>query len=376
MIFIFSSVFLLYLLFVTALIAGWNKAISQKISTIDKPESLLSIIIPVRNEGKVLANLLEDLKNQSFRNFEVIVVNDHSQDNTREVALAYAQRDTRFKLLDSNREGKKMALTQGIQQSTGEIIVSTDGDCRVNYNWLESLFPYFQQEKCKMVFGGVKIEGSSIFSKIQEHEFLSLIGTAAATLAFGVPSMCNGANLAFRKALFMEVGGYTDNLHIPSGDDEFLMHKIFSRYPDGIVFMANEDCIVRTAAASSVKQFVHQRIRWAGKWKYRASRSSTLLAIFIFCFQGAVILLPVAMILAWVDPIPGVLLLAAKTLIELIFLRRVAVFMQVSWSSIVFVLLQLGYPVYVVFIALIANISRFEWKERKLKSFIVKGIKN
>ncbi len=204
---IFALLFLIYLLFVVALVVGWNKSLTQEVPSIAKQESLLSIIIPVRNEGKVIVNLLEDIRNQSYKNFEVVVVDDHSRDNTYESVVPYTINDNRFKLLNSKGEGKKAALTQGVQDSHGEIIVTTDGDCRVGGSWLTSLSSYFQDDNSKMVFGGVKIEGNSFFSEIQAHEFLSLIGTASATLAFGFPTMCNGANLAYRRSVFAEVEG-------------------------------------------------------------------------------------------------------------------------------------------------------------------------
>ena len=144
-----------------------------------------------------------------------------------------------------------------------------------------------------MVFGGVKLEGSSFFSALQSHEFLSLIGTGAATLWYGLPSMCNGANLAFRKAIFFEVGGYANNLHIPSGDDEFLMRKIFQLFPEGIQFVSDSDAVVSTPASLALKEFVHQRVRWAGKWKHNVSSWNAVVAIFIFCFQLSVLMLSI-----------------------------------------------------------------------------------
>ncbi len=215
--------------------------------------------------------------------------------NTAEIVLTFASQDPRFILLASRGEGKKEALTTGINSSRGEIIVTTDGDCRVSVEWLKTVQKYFQAPRTKMVFGGVKLEGSSFFSALQSHEFLSLLGTGAATLWYGFPSMCNGANLAFRKAIFFEVGGYANNLHIPSGDDEFLMRKIFQLYPDGIQFVSDSDAVVYTPASPELKEFVHQRVRWAGKWKHDLSSWNAVLAIFIFCFQLSVLCYPLSL---------------------------------------------------------------------------------
>ncbi len=153
------------------------------------------------------------------------------------------------------------------------------------------------------------------------------------------------------------------------------MRKIFEKYPNGIRFAANPGAVVKTSPSVSVKQFIYQRIRWAGKWKYNASLLSTLLAIFIFCFQISVILLPFGMLAGWIDPFIGVALLLSKAFVELNFLKKVAIFFGVPWKWSVFLFLQLVYPFYVVFIGLIANRSSFEWKGRKLKSLTVSTIK-
>jgi poly-beta-1,6-N-acetyl-D-glucosamine synthase len=373
---IFILLFLAYLILVALLAIGWGKAVRKHALNDDAhTETLLSIIIPVRNEQAGIGNLLEDIRNQSHRNFEVIVVNDNSLDNTAEIALSFVRRDPRFTLLPSRGEGKKAALTTGINASRGEIIVTTDGDCRAKVDWLKTMEKYFQVSNTKMIFGGVKLQGSSFFSIVQSHEFLSLIGTAAATLSYGFPSMCNGANLAFRKAAFLEAGGYTGNFHIPSGDDEFLMRKIFQLFPHGICFVGDDDAVITTSAVVSPKEFVHQRVRWAGKWKQNVSSWNAILAIFIFCFQLSVLLLPLGVAIGWASVSVALSLYFLKFLMEWIFLKKIAGFVNLPWNWAAFIFLQIFYPVYAVCIGLISTFSTFEWKGRKLKSFTVSAVK-
>ena len=276
-------------------------------------------------------------------------------------------------LLHASGTGKKAALTQGIQQATGTVMVTTDADCRVGVEWLNSIRQYFQDEKVKMVFGGVKVQESySLFSKLQALEFISLMGSGTATWALGFPTMCSGANLAFRKSTFDEVGGYSGNLHIPSGDDEFLLRKIADRYPDGIQFMSDPKAVVVTAHMRNVKDFVHQRIRWAGKWRYHQGLFSKLLAILIFSFQLLIILLPLLVVTNWINPILAISLCVGKVLIEFFFLKGGCDFLKVKWNTVVFILWQLIYPFYVVLIGLASNIQSFEWKGRRLKSINTK----
>jgi hypothetical protein len=180
--------------------------------------------------------------------------------------------------------------------------------------------------------------------------------------------MCNGANLAFRKAMFFEVGGYANNFDIPSGDDEFLMRKIFQYCPDGIKFISDSKAVVNTSASAGLKEFVYQRVRWAGKWKHNVHSWNAVLAIFIFCFQLSVLLLPIAIAMGWIGAGLGVSLFLLKFIAEGFFLKKIARFVKVPWKWPVFVFLQIFYPIYAVSIGLISSFSTFEWKGRKLKS--------
>lgn len=372
---IFLFIFFIYFLLVFWLVMAWRRLTSRKTPPFVTDQVLVSIIIPVRNEEETIHDLLIDILKQSYKNFEVIVVNDHSDDRTEGVVIPFTMRDRRFRILQNSGQGKKSALTRGILASKGEIIITTDGDCRVGGDWLHGMLNAFQNSNTQLVFGSVRLLQDSFFSNLQALEFVSLIGTAAASASKGLPTMCNGANLAFRKSAFIEVEGYSGNFHIPSGDDEFLMRKVFSRFPEGISFSSISDTIVTTKAAKDGRAFFHQRIRWAGKWKVNQSFASRLLAVFIFCFQGSVILLPLAVILAWLNPTLAAALLLLKALLESVFLRKVARSLEVKWSWTIFLVLQIIYPLYVVVVGLISNVGSFEWKGRKLNSFTISPIK-
>lgn len=366
-----SLIFGVYVSLVVVLLIGWQRAIrKQKVIELqDHP--FVSIIIPARNEENNIASLLNDISSQSYKHFEVIVVDDHSQDATIEKVEHEMKRDARITLLRSKGIGKKRALTEAIQSSKGSIVITTDADCRVKLNWVNSLVPYFFNPEAKIVFGGVRISGQTFFDDVQALEFASLIGSGGATAALGFPTMCNGANLAFRKDVFHEVDGYSGNIEIPSGDDEFLMRKVKARYPNGIVFAGNEEGVVSTSPSKDVNEFIQQRIRWAGKWKYNSSWSAVVLAIFILCFHLSAIAVIALMVLQKMNPIVGSFLLCIKILVEYIFLREVSYFLQIPWRWSVFAILQVIYPFYVVIIGLLSNFLSFSWKGRTLKSLRV-----
>jgi len=356
------------------LIIGWRRAMQYSFFTkAHKTNHFISILVPARNEETNIASLLQNLKLQSYPSYEVIVIDDHSDDNTFTMAEDFVF-DEKIKVLHSNGNGKKQALSTGIAAASGKIIVTIDADCAVDVGWLEVINNAFQNDNIKLAFGGVRIKGNdALFSSLQQLEFSSLIGSGAATAKLGFPTMCNGANLAFRKEIFEEAGGYDDHIHIPSGDDEFLLRKVATMYPEGICFLNSKASVVTTQATETIKDLLHQRIRWAGKWKYNQSLNSKLLAIFIFVFQLSVIATFILIVAGFANAFL-ILIWIVKILLELLFLKQVNNFLGNKWKWLNFILLQLIYPVYVVYIGLISNFKSFEWKGRKLKSIHSKPV--
>lgn len=357
-----------YLLLVVLLIIGWQG--TQAVRRPARPgyTGLVTVVVAMRNEAGNIARLLHDLCRQEDDALEIILVDDRSEDDTLTIAQAtralYPHR--RISLLTPDEgTGKKNALTYGIKHAQGDVILTTDADCRVGPNWVASLRPWFGREEVKFVLGGVKIQAAgSFWAAMQALEFSSLIATGAATLWWGVPSMCNGANLAYRRAVFLEVGGYEGNAHVPSGDDEFLLRKVFARYPRGICFNHHPQGVVSTAAQPSLAAFVHQRVRWAGKWRQHKSAGSMALAVFIFLVHAGWIGWGVWALwhgnALWFG-----LAVAIKALLEAVLLTRVARFLNVSWHWTAFLIQELLYSFYAVFFGLMANGRSFTWKGRK-----------
>jgi poly-beta-1,6-N-acetyl-D-glucosamine synthase len=222
-----------------------------------------------------------------------------------------------------------------------------------------------------MVIGCVAMKANTLFSNLQALEFASLIGSGMSMASWKFPVMCNGANMAYRKSVFEEVGGYQGNLHIPSGDDEFLMRRVLNAYPNGIQPSSARQSVVTTLPNRTFKELFQQRIRWAGKWTANYSFVSRVLTVFIFCFQLTTVLVPIFLTIRWIDIQTGLFLVLTKAILELLFLKNVARHLSLKWSWVSFFILQLIYPGYVVTIGLLSNFNSFEWKGRKLKSLTV-----
>ncbi|QDK80141.1 glycosyltransferase [Spirosoma sp. KCTC 42546] len=369
---ILLTVSFLYALFTFILWLTWLRIPLVQSEDLLTNKPFITVVIPVRNEAGKIEKLMDDLSQQVYRQFEVIVADDASTDDTWKIIQSYAQHAP-FALHplplanEQTASPKKRAITQSIAMAMGNLIVTTDGDCRVGPNWLFAIAAFYQQTGARLISGPVTFTTEqTIFDSLQTVEFSSLIGTGACTMSLGFPTMCNGANLCYVKEVFSEVGGFTGVDHLASGDDEFLMHKIASRYPDGVRFLKSTDAIVRTQSHRSLRVFYNQRKRWASKWRAYESYLPSLLAIFVFLSNAA----PVVAVVAWwagfLNGNVTLVVIGLKAIPEFLFLRQILVFLQKKSSVRVIPLTQLIYPFYVLFFGLAAQGKGYIWKDRKL----------
>ena len=361
----FLVVFGSYFCFVLFMLYGWELSLDKSLIKSGSCKSI-AVIIPIRNEENSIKHLVKSLSEIQYpkEKVEFIFVNDHSTDGSYEILNSINLENHKILDLEQNQSGKKAAITAGIEATTSEIIVTTDADCTHHPNWLNTFNSIFFDLQVNMVVGTVAISvGNSIFGKMQAIELVSLIGSGISLLHWKIPAMANGANLAFRRSIFLDVKGYEGNEDIPSGDDEYLLRKVANYSPSGVIFNHNPDSVVCTKPLGSVRTFFQQRIRWAGKWKHQTNSKTKWIAFLVFVYQCTFIL---ALVFYFIYGINVVLiLLLSKAVIEAIFLFRVGQFLKVSVGLIPFALLQIFYPIYVVITAIGSLFLSFEWKDRK-----------
>ncbi len=363
-----------YAVFTLALTWLWTR-IRKRAEPADIPRDFfITVIIPVRNEAGNIISLLEDLNRQTlpFPHFEVLVMDDSSTDNTAAIVRAFAEHSqARIKLIplpdQRTSAPKKRAIETAIAHAQGKLIVTTDGDCRAQAGWLHAIATCYLHTGAKLISSPVTFTREATFTDhLQTVEFASLIGSGAASMSAGYPSMCNGANLAYEKETFLEVHGYEGVRHIASGDDEFLMHKIAARYPGSVYFLRHRDAVIRTAPHRNWASFYRQRKRWASKWKHYRSKTPLVLAIYIFASNFS-LLLAGAFALAGSIPLSVFSgMLALKCVPEWLFLGSVLGFLQKRKSLIFIPVTQVFYPFYVCFFGLAAQKGQYEWKGRRL----------
>ncbi len=374
----FSIIFTLYYLFVLLMIIGWERiqAPQTQQQSIES-DHFVSIVVAVRNEAKNIRKLLASLELQDYpvELFEVVIVDDQSEDNTAEIIEEFrsgSKLDIKLKHRPADNGAdhspKKYALAYGIQESKGDIIITTDGDCWMQSSWLQNMIRPFTEQSVHFVSGPVVIQpNESFFSKIQALEFSSLIGSGAALIGLNYPLMCNGANLAFRKDVYNEVGGYENINKTASGDDVFLMQKIFHRFGAGIIFNKSTDLIVYTNPKKSIKDLINQRRRWASKWNIYLLNLSWLLPVFLFVHYLSLFALLIVPLFKQSLFLPAFILIAIKVIIEYIFLKKIMDFCNLRLRFGVFIVSELIYPVYAIIVGIFVHFGKWRWKGRTHK---------
>ena len=330
----------------------------------------ISVIVPARNEEESIGKLLSSLEKQTYPNhlFEVIVVDDHSTDNTGTIVNSHSFTKLIKLELDNINSYKKKAIETGIAAASGELIVTTDADCIVQENWLKTIAAFKEKTGVLFIAAPVMMEYRSTLLQIfQALDFLVLQGITAASVQKRIHNMCNGANLAYERKAFFDVNGFTGIDHIASGDDMLLMQKIAQHFPGKISYLLSKDAIVTTEAPKTWKEFFSQRIRWASKaTNYNDIKifSALFLVYFFNCTLLALFITGFWIPLLWLGLV-GILIV--KIIIELLFIYPIATFYNKQKLLPLFPLFQPLHIVYTVIAGWLGVFGSFEWKGRRVK---------
>jgi poly-beta-1,6-N-acetyl-D-glucosamine synthase len=338
----------------------------------------VSVILPVRNEISFIANCLDGLAVQDYPGefFEIIVSDDFSEDYTAMKVRHWAGEHPDLKLTlltgGSNikeNHGKKKAIERAIAIAEGNIILCTDADTVHGRSWIRSIADAFRSQEVRMVLGPVGFTGErGMFQKIQVLEFLGIMGITAGSADLGIPLMCNGANLAYRKQAFIETGGFLGNRNFHSGDDQFLMMN-FRKFYGGksVIFLRKEEAITLTAPCKSWNDFLEQRIRWVSKSKGYKDVPVIMAGLLVFGFPFLILVGGIAGIF---DPV--MLLLASslwflKILLEYPMVWKMAGFFEKKHLLGYYFMAQAFQFFYSITVALAGQFSYYSWKGRRLR---------
>lgn len=338
----------------------------------------ISVLVPARNEAGAIGDCLDALFRQTYPEsaYEVIVIDDYSTDSTPDIVQRYQRSGLRLIKLAEHLPApppvafKKKALETGIAEAKGALIVTTDADCITPPDWLSIIASHYRDKEPAFIAGPVGFHREqNELARFQSLDYLGAMVLTGAGIRAGWMHLANGANLAFPKSVFEEVGGYTDIDHLASGDDMLLLHKIAERYPFRISFLKSPAALVRTEAKPDWRAFLQQRLRWATKSSvYREWEVTAVLAL-VFFLCWAILLSPLLLLFygAAAIAIPGILL-GFKVWSDYRLLREGSRFfgrpelMRHFWVS------QGLHIAYIAVVGLTANlVKEYEWKGRRVR---------
>jgi len=361
-----------YLGVLSYLIIGWQRLKNPKPS--GKPfTTKVTVLIAARNEEEKIGATIDDILAQDYpaHLFELIIADDHSTDRTAEIITSYADRGVRLLQLKDEKalnSYKKRAISEAIKLSTGDFLVATDADCRMGKQWLSSIVDYYQSNDLVMISSPVTYFGEkNLFELMQTLEFSYLIGIGAAFIGNDRASTCNGANFAYRKDIFYEVGGFTGIDDLASGDDELLLQKVAEKYPGRIGFLKKREAIVYTDAKHTLNEFLQQRRRWASKSVKYKDKKVVAVAVGIWLFNLSLL---VNGVLSFFDIRFFELLLlqfGLKYIFETTFLIPINVFFKRPHLVWLLSILSPIHVIYFVYVGIMGNTKRYDWKGRNVR---------
>ena len=328
----------------------------------------VSVVIAARNEAKRIKPALDSLAMVDYPPdlHEVIWVDDNSVDATANFILDYVKDRSNWQLIKLQNKGqkfsgKKLALDTAIKQAKGEIILTTDADCRVQKDWIGAILNAFNKDTIMVLGHSLLEKKKGMLDKLLRFDnlFSGIMVAAPAKAGYAVSSV--GRNMAYRKEAYIQSGGYSELVHFKSGDDVHLT-ELFRRNIKGkIVFCSNSESFTFTKRPDTLKEIMHQQIRKNSKL-FKKSFSSILLTFFLFLYHFLLILFPFLfyqLIDLWI------VLIVLKLGAEFITLFYAAsVFKEKDLTGYI-PAFQVFYPLYVILLGGIASLFSFEWKGRK-----------
>lgn len=341
------------------------------------PSNTFCIIIPARNEAVNIETCINSICHNNYPKnlFEIIVIDDYSDDETSTIVKQLQRQYSNVKLIALKEvlgetklnAYKKKGIEIGINNATHDFIICTDADCIVPKNWLKYYDAHIQKTNAIFVAAPVEfIKENSLLNSFQYIDFLAMQSITAAAVSKGFQTMCNGANLAYDKSIFYMVNGFKGIDSIASGDDMLLMEKIKAKFPTKISYLFAKEAVVKTKAAASINEFLNQRIRWASKSKNYKDFNVLIVLILVYILN---LLLGIGLLIGLANftlLLHIVLIIVLKSLVEYYFLYQ-SKNLFTTFSYFTFLILQPFHIIYIILAGWLGYFTNYTWKGRIVK---------
>jgi cellulose synthase/poly-beta-1,6-N-acetylglucosamine synthase-like glycosyltransferase len=254
-----------FLLFATYIFNGFKFELKKQLHSFHKSSLKLSVIIAAKNEEKNINILFEYLEELDYpkENYEVIFIDDNSDDDTYSLIQSRVENKTNYKLLKAEQkefEVKKGALQIGIQNAQNNFIVITDADCKPESNWLKAIAGKLDVGY-DFVFGVAPIEsGKILVQKLTSFENLRNSFLSIAAVGLNIPYSATARSFAFRKKSFERIGGYSNTTQTISGDDDLLLREAVKN-KTLIGTLIDPEAFVFSSAPENLNNYLKQKRR-------------------------------------------------------------------------------------------------------------------
>ncbi len=323
---------LLYALGIVVLINCFYFILFSKFSFLQTSENNtkdsypVSLIICAKDEAKNLKKNIPLWLAQDHPNFEIILINDASMDDTLEVIKSFANKDPRISIVNlENNEAfwgsKKYALTLGIKQAKNKRMLFTDADCRPSSEeWITNMSSNFSKQKQLILGYGAYEKSAGLLNALIRYETLITAAQYFSYAKAGIPYMGVGRNLGYTSDLYYSTNGFMSHMKIPSGDDDLFVNEAATR--ENIEICCDINAFTYSEPKESWKAWKVQKKRHISTAKFYKSKHKILLGIYytfnlVFWLLAGICFL----LLDWKIPL---FLIGVRILVQSIILGKAA----------------------------------------------------
>ncbi|MCK5815647.1 MAG: glycosyltransferase [Flavobacteriaceae bacterium] len=336
-------------------------------------QNTFTIIVPFRNESENLPLLLASFTKLDYpvELFEILLINDESEDDYITPINKFKRNNTgiNLRVINNNRTSKspkKDAIETGILHSNFDWIVTTDADCEFPERWITEYDHFIQLNKPVFIAGPVCFKNKPSFLAIfQSLDFSALIGCTIGGFGIKKPFMCNGANLCYQKSTFMDLDGFQGNTDIASGDDIFLLEKMLAKYPKQTKYLKSTDALVTTSTMPSLKELIHQRVRWASKTTSYNNNFAKFVGVTVLLMNIVCVFIITKAVFQLNISQTSLLILSLKIGIDFIIISIMLRFTKKTSNLFFYPIISIIHPFFNTLIAFISLFKRkYSWKNR------------
>lgn len=209
----------------------------------------ISVVISARNEFENLTRFLPQILAQDYPDFEVVVVNDCSDDETAELLDEMARHNPKLKPVHLRQslnffQGKKFPLSMGIKSAKNDLLVLTDADCYPESDqWLRTMAAAYSPQTEVVIAYGPYQSAKNLLNRLIRYDTLHIAIQYLSFALAGLPYMGVGRNLSYRKSLFMRNKGFTSHYKIASGDDDLFIHQVANKHNTSVLIQSEDRMI-------------------------------------------------------------------------------------------------------------------------------------